>query len=189
MKPALHRDVCAVLTRRRRGSMLLEVMLALALFIGAAAAVLSIVGQAVGSLKATRERQHAVDLARSAMAELEAGIRSAETLSGPVMRWQEDGEEAGGEGRESGWELNVETQPTSFDGLSLVTVKAFRTGSDPDGSGAFALRQLVRLFARDQEGVGEKDDITREAEKSAAEAASRRPAPPVRAKPAAGGTR
>ncbi|MBC7771966.1 MAG: hypothetical protein H7210_05690, partial [Pyrinomonadaceae bacterium] len=63
-------------TRRsgaRRGTMLLEVMLALALFIGAGAAVLSIVGQSVGSLKATRERQHAVDLARSAMAELEAG--------------------------------------------------------------------------------------------------------------------
>jgi len=171
--------------------MLLEVMLALALFIGAGAAVLSIVGQSVGSLKATRERQHAVDLARSAMAELEAGIKSAEVLNGPVMRWQEQGEEAGSDGAsgDSGWELHVETQPTSFAGLSLVTITAVRSGHDENGPGAFTLRQLVRLFAGDESGVGEKDEITKEAEKNAESAGAKRPAQPGRPATPTGGRR
>ena len=75
-------------TYHRRGALLLEVVLALALFVTAGIAILSMVGQSVGSLKSAREKLHAADLARSAMAKIEAGRSTitdpAFTTSGAV---------------------------------------------------------------------------------------------------------
>jgi len=146
-------------------------MLALTLFVGAGGAILSAVGQSTATLRAGRDRTHAVDLARSAMAEIEAGIKTAEVLAGPVPVWQEEGSDAFGAGSagESGWELRIETTPSSFDGLTLVTVTAHKTGVDEtdQGRGSFTLRQLVRLSASTQEGVGDEDDVTKAAERAA----------------------
>jgi Tfp pilus assembly protein PilX len=158
--------------RMRRGVMLMEVLLALALVVVVGMTVLSAVSQSTGALRAAREKQVAVDLARSAMAKLEAGIETTTTLSGPVKAWSEDVNlaEVPEGSDEAGWELQVEAEPSSYEGLTYVTVTARRTGEGAQGgaSGAssFTLRQLVRLAQREEDGIGDKDAVTIEAEKA-----------------------
>jgi hypothetical protein len=146
--------------------MLMEVVLALALVVVVGMPVLSAVSQSTGALRAAREKQVAVDLARSAMAKLEAGIETTTTLSGPVKAWSEDMNlaEVSEDRDETGWELQVEAEPSSYEGLTYVTVTARRT--DEVASSAFTLRQLVRLAQREEDGIGEKDAVTIEAEKA-----------------------
>lgn len=153
---------------KRRGVMLLEVMLALALTVVVGMVVLSAVSQATGALRDAREMQVAVDLARSAMAKLEAGIESTLTLSGPVKAWSEDANlaEVGEGGGETGWELVVESEPTEYEGLTYVAITARRVDV-LEGGPTYTLRQLVRLASKEEEGIGEKDDVTIEAEKAA----------------------
>lgn len=164
--------------------MLLEVMLALALTVVVGLVVLSAVSQSTGALRQARERQVAVDLARSAMARLEAGIESTTTLSGPVKAWMEDADlaEVSDDGDASGWELVVESEPSSFEGLTYVSITARREGSGDvfggggasGGAASYTLRQLVRLAEKDEDGIGEKDDVTIEAEKGLERGPARR---------------
>ncbi|MGE3107345.1 MAG: hypothetical protein AB7G11_12795 [Phycisphaerales bacterium] len=152
---------------RERGALLLEVMLSLALFVAAGGTVLAVVSQGVGSIRAARERLHALDLARSAMAEIEAGIATVETLNGPAPEWTDPDAEVPDDTRESGWELIIETTPTEFDGLTLVSITAARSGGSGIDSSAYTLRQLVRLRDAAPDSVGDVDDVTRAAERGA----------------------
>lgn len=142
----------------RRAALLLEVILSLALFVGTALMILAILGRALDALEEARLRQTACDLARSAMSRIEAGIASPESLNGPAHLFDEPLNAPGDDVPvESGWELIVETEPSPFDGLTLVTVTARRvqdptgphTADDPDQgqhrAGTYTLRQLVRL--------------------------------------------
>ncbi len=163
------------------GALLLEVMLSLTLFVVGGGAVLGIVNQGVGSLQATRDKLYAADVARSAMAEIEAGISSPLTLNGPVRAWTDPDEELSGE-ENSGvgtgetraveWELRVETSPTKFDGLTLITVTAERMTTTGMVEG-YTLSQLVRLKADSADSVGEEDDITKAAERGSQRQPSR----------------
>lgn len=154
---------------QRRGTLLLEVLLSLALFIAAGGAVLSIVSQGVGSLKSMRDKLHAADLARSTMAEIEAGITTVEVANGPVAVWKDESEGAAEtERRVSGWELRIQTSPTTFEGLTLVTITAVRV-EPGDQSSAYTLSQLVRLGREATDTIGDVDDVTRAAERGAAE--------------------
>lgn len=166
--------------RRPRGALLMEMMLALAVFVGAALAILSAMGQSAASLAAARERQRAMDLARSAMSRIEAGIETAETLNGPVPEWQD--EESTSEFDDAppeptGWELVIRTSPfggtgrggdaVAGGGLTLVEVTAMRR--DPGRAApavTVTLRQLVRLGAEAEDRVGNLDDIGRAAERA-----------------------
>jgi hypothetical protein len=150
--------------RRGRGALLLEALLALTVFVSAGLAILTMVERAVASLSMVRDLRHAADLARSALAQLEAGIAEAETLSGPVPPWMED-EEGFDDAppTPTGWELIVATAPSPFDGLTLVTVTAVRSeetgASGDDGAVSYTLRQLVRLAARAEEGAGDEGEL------------------------------
>lgn len=161
--------------RARRGALLMEVVLSLALLVTVGMVVLSAISRSTGGLRLARERQMAVDLARSAMAKLEAGIETTTTLGGPVKAWSEDTNlaEVSEEGDDTGWELVVETEPSQFDGLTYVTITARRAvvgGFSQTGSGnagaSFTLRQLVRVVAKEEDGIGEKDDVMLEAERA-----------------------
>lgn len=151
----------------RRGAMLLEVVVALAVFVVAALAVLGAVQRATSAAVLARDQSRAVDLARSAIAKIESGIARAESLNGPVPAWGDgaagenasgaplDGVEISGAFRDtpakpSGWELEIRTQPTSYDGLTAVTVVARRRrGTAGDVvSASFTLTQFMRLGAR-----------------------------------------
>jgi hypothetical protein len=137
-----------------RGAMLLELVLAMALFVGGGLAVLSAIGQAGRSLDAARERVKAADLARSAMARIEAGLADPVVINGPVSEWVDEEVGAGAAFRDSptapsGWELVVQTEPSEHEGLTRVSITARRTmprGVRTDGP-SFTLHQLVRLGA------------------------------------------
>lgn len=150
-------------------------MLALALVTVVGLLVLGAISRSTDALRAARERQVAVDLARSAMAKLEAGIESTTTLNGPVKAWSEGMNlaEVSDEGDDTRWELIVETEPTTFPGLTYVTITARRERTNVasvdanEGAGeSYTLRQLVRLGEEAEEGIGEKDDIMIEAERA-----------------------
>lgn len=132
----------------RRGVLLLEVLVALALLVGAGLAVLTVLQQSTGAMGRMRDQRTACDLACSAMARIEAGIDTPETLDGPVPAWEEgqDGGtiQAGGGGA---WELDVRTDLSQFAGLTRVTVEAIRHPAPGDDRivASYTLTQMVRL--------------------------------------------
>lgn len=131
----------------RRGALLLEVLLALSVFVGAGLAVISILEQSTGAMIRQREQRQACDLAASAMARLEAGIDTPETLDGPVPEWDglSDGSviTAGGTGS---WEIDVKTEPSSIAGLVRVTVAASKLSASSSTGGVRAKYELTQLI-------------------------------------------
>ncbi len=79
--------------RTRRGALLLEVMLALSIFVAGGLAILALVRGSVNDLQHARQTLHAADVARSAMSRIEAGIDNPASMTGPVDLW--DGRAAG----------------------------------------------------------------------------------------------
>ncbi|GJM19063.1 MAG: hypothetical protein DHS20C14_12760 [Phycisphaeraceae bacterium] len=118
----------------RRAVLLLELLLALAVLVASGMAIGAAVGRTTDSLVRADDRTRAADAAWSAIALIEAGIASPETLNGPGV----DG---------TLWSLRIETQRTSHEGLVLVTAEAY-PADGPAGSDARAVataRQYVRL--------------------------------------------
>jgi len=109
------------------------------------------------------------------MAKIEAGVESAEVLNGPVPAWREetDSNVDGNDSRMTDWELKVQTEPSSYAGLTLVTITAGKTGNA--GGSAYTLKQLVRLSARAEDEAGGLDAVSAEAAKGLKPEA--RPAP------------
>lgn len=141
----------------RSGAILLETMLALAIFVMAATAVLVHVDQSLTGLVRGRSTEQACEVAKSAMSRLEAGLDTPRTLNGPVK---------GGAGTEfvtppGKWELKIESEPSEFTGLTRVTVTARLVAEKSDGTlASYTLRQLVRLGARAKDRPGEDDVMT-----------------------------
>ncbi len=74
------------------GAVLLEVLLALALFVSAAAVMVSALNAALGSLERQRVGLHAMNLASSVLAEVQLGIRpavseTAKPMEPPYQDW------------------------------------------------------------------------------------------------------
>lgn len=144
---------------KRRGAILLECVVAVAIFVAAGLMVLGSVSRASESLERSREAEKAADLARSAMAKIESGLARPETLIGPV---KPDDEGSGKVMRESAatpWSLEIETEPSRFAGLTRVTVKAVKRSGSTE-SASYTLHQLVRLFGAERSGVGEEDALS-----------------------------
>lgn len=126
----------------------------MAVFVGAGMAVLASVDRAMSSLEHTRGLHRALDLARTAMSQLEAGIATPSTLNGPVAAWADGDQPAlpysgAHAGMDSGWELEVQTEPSEFAGLTKVSITALhRRGTSQATDASFTLRQLVRLGER-----------------------------------------
>ena len=79
-------------TSPRRGTALLEVILALTLFVGAAAIVTSGMNASSGSLDRQRLNTHAGNLAATVLAEIQLGIRSTsevgeQPFAAPFDKW------------------------------------------------------------------------------------------------------
>ncbi len=132
----------------RRGTLLLEVLLALAVFVGAGLAILTVLERSTDALARVRDHRQACDLALSAIARIEAGLDTPESLDGPVPEWEDmsDGRaiEAAGGGK---WEIDIKTEPSQFSGLTKITVEAIkRRAGDPDGEALarYSIAQVVR---------------------------------------------
>jgi len=169
-----------------RGGVLLEIMVALAILLMASMTIGGIVIDSINAMVNTRRTMQACDLARSTMAEIEAGLLDPTSLSGPIVRWDstrllmdsdQPFEDAGaetdrgsagpalpmdfGETTEELWNVEVDTEPTESSGLFLVTVTAWLgTQAAPDQKQAsYTLRQVVRLGAEADDVAGEEDDL------------------------------
>jgi type II secretory pathway pseudopilin PulG len=136
----------------RRGGILLEVVLAIALFAGAAAFALASVRSVFRTLEQARLLQEAIDLARSKMSELEAGLITLADLRGndPQQIGSIDLRDALRDDAYP-WRIEVTTQRTEFTGLSLVELTI--TPSNPSAEPTrYSLRQLVALRETGAEG-------------------------------------
>lgn len=119
--------------REARGVVLLEVVLALALFVFAAAVISGGLQSASTRVERLRDEAHAVDLACSVMAELQLGIR--EMANSGEERFPAPFED---------WTVRVETSVYTFGwedvaGLSSATVRVERQATGT----SFRLTQLL----------------------------------------------
>lgn len=152
--------------RCRRGGILFEVVVSLALFGAAAAFTLGAVRSVFHSLRTSQLQQQAIDLARSKMAELEAGLITLADLRGQsggsgIGSFDTLDREVAGGGSAAGqaplrWAFELKTHRTEFTGLSLIelTVREDRPAQDDPAATPpvqFTLRQLVALREVDAE--------------------------------------
>lgn len=145
-----------------RAAILLEIVLSLAIFIIAGGAVLNLVSGTAGGLAQSRNASKAADLARSAMAKIEAGIDTPQTLNGPIERQAEGGNDGAAP---SGWELEIETDASQFRGLTRVQIRAVKHGSGGAVDADFTLIQLVRLGSKGEDKAGASDPVFERATK------------------------
>lgn len=170
----------------KRGAMLFEVMVALAILLMASMTLGGIVMQSVTAMDRARKTMQACDLARSTMAQIESGLLDPMSVSGPAVRWDvsmflpsgESWEEESIEGdlvsMDAGqapvapspslggpeWTVDVETEPTEFAGLYMVTVTAALVSAQADVTEAsYTLRQVVRLGSEPEDVAGEEDEL------------------------------
>jgi Tfp pilus assembly protein PilV len=131
-----------VRSSQARGTVLLEVLLALALFVAVAMSVLGLIDRVIQAAIDARRTEYAADLARSAMSRLEAGLATPETLSGPVRLDTGDGDVID---PPEPWEVEVQTSPSPFADLSVVSVRAWLPGAGDSVQAEFTVEGLVRL--------------------------------------------
>ncbi len=137
--------------RARRGALLLEVILALTIFILVGLAATDLAGHALGSMQRTADLRRAVDIARTTVSRIELGELAPESASGPVRSAIEvnpaDGDVADAGDDSIGWSIRVSAQPGPVSELTLVTVDVLRTlpGMTGEPRSVYTLRQLVRL--------------------------------------------
>lgn len=144
----------------RRGGVLLEVLLSIALFVGAGAFALHAMRTTFDNIDRARRDQFAVDLARSKMAELEAGLISIADMRSEIIREagsrvlvEDDIQTATTGAISRGWSCEVQTQRTEYRDLTLIVLTVRE-----DRAAEFTLRQLVKLREFDPEEY-EADDL------------------------------
>jgi len=127
--------------------MLLECLLALALLVAAGVTVLACLDRAAESVGRRTQEVAAMQVAAAALALIDSGAMTPETVQGPASRLRDGVRVA------SDWNIAVDTEPSEFGTLTLVTVRVFDArGGGPDRPALAALRQLVDLGAvRDRE--------------------------------------
>lgn len=119
---------------RRRGALLLELLISLAIFSATAMLVLVALRDLQRSMERAATRQAALDEARSVLARLEAGAMNINDLRGEV-----------GEDEDSSrFRIRAKTAPTEYRNLTLVELEV-RTGEGAMERVECRLRQLVEL--------------------------------------------
>jgi hypothetical protein len=143
----------------RRGAVLFEVMLSIALFVGAAAFAMAASRSMLGNLDRSLRQQQAVDLARSKMGELRAGLINLQDLRAQHMvgvgSLENFNEHAGAQPL---WLIEINTERSEHAGMTLVELTVFEEGP-PDVAARFTLRQLVQLREVEGEEAYEMDDL------------------------------
>ncbi len=152
--------------RSRRGGVLFEVLLSIALFVGGGSFALSAMRTVFDVIDRSRREQFAVDLARSKMAELEAGLVNLRDLRDHEWIGDVGSLEADTDFDESStgpvWNIDIDTTRTEFDGLNLVeiTVREVNVDRFADDAGmvSYTLRQLMPLREEDVEAY-QQDEL------------------------------
>ena len=130
----------AIVRSRRRGGLLLETLIAIAIFVGVATFALGAVRDGILAAERAKLRIAAVDLASSRIAAVEAGLIS------PYGSDDDSGIEAEEfDELPSPFRIEMEAEPSGFAGLVRVVVSVFEI--DAISSSALDERQLARLVA------------------------------------------
>lgn len=140
----------------RRGSILLEVLLAIAVFVFAGVVILGVMQETVAAGGRAERRALAMDMARTRMAEIEAGVEEG-AESDAVGGASNEADGAIADPRR-GLRVESRTEASEFDGLELAVVEvwddaapaptaiaqAFASSGKSDPPRLAVLRQLVR---------------------------------------------
>lgn len=160
--------------KRRPGAILIEMIFALAILVGAALAISTSVRGGLATARAMRDQARSADLAASAMAQIEAGIATLRDLDGPVPEWREDIPGVpvpDAPPADSEWTLEVQSERSGVSGLTHVTVTAWRApegattmmpGRESDRRASFTLHRLLLLSRRVGEDENPEDALAGE---------------------------
>lgn len=135
---------------RDTGFVLLDLVLALAMFVVGGLAVLTQLDFGARRIIDAEHRMGAVGVARTALGLLETGAMSDRELTGPASAWATPLNETAGLDPQAEWVCEVELEPSEWPDLSLATVRVRRVlaGADAGSSPVLAtLRQLVPFDA------------------------------------------
>ena len=139
----------------RRGGLLLEVLVSIAIFVAAAAFCVRATSDSIDALDRTDLQLVAADLARSAMTQLEAGILSlADLREGRVYGEELDDQRLITTGR---WQVEADTRPSLRPRLTVITLTVTQD-IDSDSPVQFVLRELVEL-RETEAGEWQQDEI------------------------------
>ena len=141
------------MSRRRPGLLLLEMVIALAIFVTVGTLILSTIRQALLSTQQARDIVRAEDFASSVLALIETNLDSPENLNGPLPEWDAEegyfsgaitGAGAMGFGPASGesWVVEIETGPAGVPGFTSVII----TVSLENRPGVLASRESLVPF-------------------------------------------
>ena len=130
----------AIVRSRRRGGLLLETLIAIAIFVGVATFALGAVRDGILAAERAKLRIAAVDLASSRIAAVEAGLISPYGSDDDPDIEAEEFDEL-----PSPFRIEMEAEPSGFAGLVRVVVSVFEI--DAISSSALDERQLARLVA------------------------------------------
>ncbi len=147
---------------RRSGLLLLEVVIALAIFVAVGTLILSTIRQAMLSTQQARDIVRAEDFAASVLALIESDLDTPENLNGPLPDWDPEegffgGAIAGAAARGFGgmrneeWIIEIETGPAGMPGFSSIIVTVMLDGRP----GVIASREtLVPLTGTTLSSIG-----------------------------------
>lgn len=138
----------------RRGAILLEVLVSLAIVVGVSAFAIRAVGDSERAVDRADRRRRCMDVAASVMAMLDAGLIGVGDLRGNQLP-EVDGLPLD-DGSAVPLEMEAVTQRTKWGGVVLLTLMV----SEGDGAiepASASLRQLVLLRAHRQEELKEDD--------------------------------
>ncbi|MEE2972654.1 MAG: hypothetical protein VX672_05970 [Planctomycetota bacterium] len=128
--------------RRSRGGLLLETLLALAILIMVGLLALGVATDATTATEESDRRAAAVELAASRIAEIEAGLVDLDAV-GDLQEIGFDDEPIGVDAPRRRFQVEVESSPSSFDGL--VRVEVVVREDDEVGGETVELARLVTL--------------------------------------------
>lgn len=129
----------------RRGFVLLDLVLALAMFVVGGLAILSQLDFGARRIIDAEHRMGATGVARTALGLLEGGAMSDRELTGPASAWASPATESAGFDAPSDWMCEVDLEPSEWPGLSLATVRVRRLEASGEGPVLATLRQLVPM--------------------------------------------
>ena len=138
---------------RRRGGLLLETLIALAILVMVGLFALAGARDGLSAAERSARRAAAVELAASRLAEIEAGLVSLDDVGDlSVVSLEED--ESGFEDDPPRWPfaIEVESSPSAFEGLSRVEVVVLLDDPEADVD-PIELARLVTLV--DERGPGD----------------------------------
>ena len=139
----------------RRGGLLLEVLVSIAIFVAAAAFCVRATSDSIRAIDRTDLQLIAADLARSAMTQLEAGVLSlADLRDGRVYGEDLDDQRLITTGR---WQVQADTRPSLRPRLTVITLTVTQD-VESESPVQFILRELIELREGD-EGEWEQDEI------------------------------